>query len=1583
MRKRLLSALLALCLLLGLFPGAVYAAGGAQPFTDVNEADWFSDAVQYVYQNGLMYGTDDTAFSPDSSITRGQIAAILYRMEGSPASAKIFFTDVPAGEYYTDAAAWASVNGIMNGYGDGRFGPADPITREQLASTMYRYAGHKGYDTTITGSIARFSDGAAVSSYAVDAVNWAIGAGLFSGVGDNMFAPASGSTRAQAARILMLFCENTASSGKDTAPAYHTVTFDYNYGSKGTYDTATVEHGKAVARPKNPTRDGYSFAGWYTEKSGGKVHAFTSGITADLTLYAHWTSDNGGSGGGTSGGGAPSVTYYTVTFDANGGTASSSYVRVASGSAIGALPTADKAGCVFLGWYTEASGGTQITASTRVTGNITVYARWSSIGLGSGAYQVTFEMNDGSGDVYEIQWLDAGETASEPEDPARNLYRFTGWYSEAAAVTEYDFSTPVESDLTLYAGWGNPDGSTDSMYAASDETETIYSISGIEVRGGNVIVTYNTNEAARLDVEFFSDEMTDGGWSDENLEKNLSLSPIAAASGYTERYGELATVTLPITGALPEYYLVRASMYGASSGTALTTYVTARYTGTYAKFDAQTTEDFDEDSVVNFDSDTTTNFGVLNSSVIVIPSDCQFAGGREFTVEDLDDEDVNILADDGEYEPQLEELVPEHLFTFPDKDAVISTGEDGTAFTLSDLAAGDIIYVEGTTWMFKIKTVTINNNGSISFTQDKDVTMTDFYDVLKVDMEGVEAERADPRLRLDIVDVDGTGSVGITLGPIKEIFSNGVELSGSISGKVTGHVKVLYDAHLFGEDYIEAEFTFTTELSGTVQAKVSTDNENEYKNVVFQVDTRKLRLPTPVTGLDIYIKPTAKIAWELEGDVSITWSSSQTSGFKYNSNAGRTDIKKKENTVSVMAHGSAEAKIGPVIDIGVELLGGVLEGGVTAEAGAKLTAEAEIPLNDDLTNTADSKHACGLCISARADWYASAYVKCGYKITDHFKGDIVKLQILDYTSPIKFGGFSGEFFVSVINTVDSPFGANLKMGGGECTNRTYRTEIKTQDKDGNDLRDIQVSVVRRGQPTNKTGTSPYVVYLYNGTYSASAAVGSANVSKSFTVNEAPQTLILSINTTDTKLEGTVVNANNPSIVIPGATVNVIQDGVEVASATTDSRGRFSVEVPNGSLTVEISMENFAPFSRNVTVYEGEPTHSMGQIGLTPASGMGGLRGVIRDSVSSAPLADVTLNLYEGWDNPAAPNTSIQTLKTNSSGEFRYETKTVLGVVISGLPSGRYTLTASKEGYLDARYNIVIYAGTTDENPAINEVMSPEKNEDIDDIIERLRTAKAGEVIKLNKDITGMMTNNLDIYGGSVGNPVVLDLNGHTLSITGELEGASYYFRIHGALQIRDRSGTDQGILDPVHPIGIDVQPSGYLLLDGGTIDVSSGSHDVNKGSSNVSIQGTCIMNGGTILGTAWIRDNATFTMNGGSIICGMQNLAGEEHAGSSVQLDDDATFTMNDGTLSGVVRVLDSSVLTIHNGTVTGKACYISGSATFTQNGGTVTIDTVSILDRGTYTQNGGTFTPGVFNIFESGVFNRNGGTFNGETTQY
>ena len=181
------------------------------PFTDVPEGAWYADAAAYVYEHGLMAGTSATTFAPDATTSRSMIATILWRMAGSPVvNYAMDYTDVAQGQWYSEAIRWAASEGIVGGYGNGLFGTNDPITREQLAAMLYRFAQEQGYDVSIgeNTNILSYTDVADLSEYAISAMQWAVGAGIINGTGDgSTLSPHGQATRAQAAVMLMRFCE--------------------------------------------------------------------------------------------------------------------------------------------------------------------------------------------------------------------------------------------------------------------------------------------------------------------------------------------------------------------------------------------------------------------------------------------------------------------------------------------------------------------------------------------------------------------------------------------------------------------------------------------------------------------------------------------------------------------------------------------------------------------------------------------------------------------------------------------------------------------------------------------------------------------------------------------------------------------------------------------------------------------------------------------------------------------------------------------------------------------------------------------------------------------------------------------------------------------------------------------------------------------------------------------------------------------------------------------------------------------------------------------------------------------------------
>ncbi len=177
------------------------------PFTDVTQDQWFYSAVAFVYEKGYFSGTGATTFSPNDSMNRAMVATVLHRVAGGEnVTASELFTDVPAGQWYSQGIAWASAKGVVNGMGDGRYEPNAPVTREQLVTMLYRFEKDcRKVAVPGTGSLNNFIDGAKVSSWAQDAMRWAVGEGLIQGRNTGHLDPAGTASRAEVATILQRF----------------------------------------------------------------------------------------------------------------------------------------------------------------------------------------------------------------------------------------------------------------------------------------------------------------------------------------------------------------------------------------------------------------------------------------------------------------------------------------------------------------------------------------------------------------------------------------------------------------------------------------------------------------------------------------------------------------------------------------------------------------------------------------------------------------------------------------------------------------------------------------------------------------------------------------------------------------------------------------------------------------------------------------------------------------------------------------------------------------------------------------------------------------------------------------------------------------------------------------------------------------------------------------------------------------------------------------------------------------------------------------------------------------------------------
>ena len=266
--KKYLTLMLAFLLALAVGVPA-FAAVDDTGFSDVDANAWYAEAVMYCREHNLMAGTGNNQFAPESSLTRAQLATVLYRIEGTPAvTGTDAFTDTPDGAWYGDAVLWASRQGLISGYGGGLFGPNDPVTREQMTTILWRYAG-----SPATGAAA-FSDSAAIASYAASAVAWA-GNSIVRPVSGNSFAPKENATRAQVADALMRYDRSTQTTPSDTTISGAKVLVAYfsRYGNTD-YDSSVDATTSASVVVENGQRQGATerIARMIAEQTGGDLH---------------------------------------------------------------------------------------------------------------------------------------------------------------------------------------------------------------------------------------------------------------------------------------------------------------------------------------------------------------------------------------------------------------------------------------------------------------------------------------------------------------------------------------------------------------------------------------------------------------------------------------------------------------------------------------------------------------------------------------------------------------------------------------------------------------------------------------------------------------------------------------------------------------------------------------------------------------------------------------------------------------------------------------------------------------------------------------------------------------------------------------------------------------------------------------------------------------------------------------------------------------------------------------------------------------------------------------------------------------
>lgn len=650
-------------------------------------------------------------------------------------------------------------------------------------------------------------------------------------------------------------------------------------------------------------------------------------------------------------------------------------------------------------------------------------------------------------------------------------------------------------------------------FCLMEEGESNYAILDLSVDGQKATVQVSASGACTLNIRFL----------DENTDKELNISATAAVPAGTE----MGEVTADITGnLLPTHYKAVLTLTDANGKRLCDSFTSMKYTTAQEKFDAQTVDDFQDETVINFDEDKTDNFGVLDDDV------------KTPTAQ----QDVNVIEQNA-------------------KNTYIVTNADASAKALKK---GDeaLFYDEnGDEVLVSVGNISVSGS-NVTITPDQDATLSDFYQVLKVDEtvsaepasidmsdadEGVtlvnetekqSASAADSRADSKGNDMDLSKAIQVKL----EYKTDHFKISGSASVEESIELAITYDAELFGEDYVYCKVVSTTTSKVSADVRAKADNAEAVKNQTDKAEIRVGRIPFPIgAGFSVSVAVTFPVEISLEGGVSSGMSSQVKAGFIYDSNSGRQNISEKSfNADYIRGEAKFEVKIGPKIALSVEFLTDIIKAELSVQAGGDFAATLKIG-SAGTTNGA-SVHACTSCLDGEVYLFLESKANLAWKITKHVKGTIFEITLIQMQKPIT------DFYVSLVNDKDSPMGGKVQTGFGSCPNNKYRTTFRVKDMNGNEVKNASVTVAKGGTSvgTVKDGAN---LYLYNGDYTASGAVDKKNLSKSFVVKDAASTVTL-----NAKTDG-AVDPNKPK---PGDTVANGKCGDDL-TWKLDSNGTLFIE----------------------------------------------------------------------------------------------------------------------------------------------------------------------------------------------------------------------------------------------------------------------------------------------------------------------------------------------------------------------------------------------------------------------------------------
>lgn len=551
---------------------------------------------------------------------------------------------------------------------------------------------------------------------------------------------------------------------------------------------------------------------------------------------------------------------------------------------------------------------------------------------------------------------------------------------------------------------------------------------------------------------------------------------------------------------MPQYFILRAELRDAKGKALSETYVTRRYTSAYQKFEDQQMSDFESDRVIDFG---TAGYGVLVDGVIPVSGN------------------------------------------------VTTSGKAHTFRSGQNIVPGSILLIHGEP--MKVDTVVENADGSITVTEDSNVFLSDFYQVLKLDGSMDVGSAVSGRGAQLMAEIDFDESKPLV--NMEETKTYGpVTLEAGATAVL--NVRAVYDVKIFGKDYFE----FETTVNGGGFAGITIAGATEKS---FEVELFDGSVPLGATGLDVEMNIAVPLTLTAEATGHAEASFTYNVGFEYDPVDGFSPIKEKFVDAYAEIEGGFSIECGPQITLGIEAVE-MITAEVNGHVGAILTGElVGLTTADPTKGDPASYHACRTCVDMTLNAFARADGELSYEITEDLSGTLASLSILDAEWLL------GDAYLSVLNEAISVHGGKIVFGWGECPNSRYRTRIRTLEMDGKVVNGnpVTVSGLEPG-----SGTSALQLYLYPGDYTAAAAFKDQLVERAFTVKDAASVV-------DVQLRPVIINCivtdSETGKPISGAGITVIDPAGKGKTGRTGSAGKFTFrDMLPGKYSFSISVDGY-------------------------------------------------------------------------------------------------------------------------------------------------------------------------------------------------------------------------------------------------------------------------------------------------------------------------------------------------------------------------------------------------------------------------